>query len=195
SHRMSPGTAMDLAAALATAGAVLVLAVAVPLLVRRWRLLQRRSNVWPVAAPGLSPDTSLCVTDIQSSTTLWEELDPRVMDEALSLHNSCIRGLLSKHQGYECHTEGDSFVVAFPTPACAVAFALEMQVALMQLPWPEDLLHCDPCAVVYQSAAAHAAMGSGVSTTAPSDTAALAAAAAVAATTAATSLTTVAGLG
>lgn len=66
----------------------------------------------------------------QSSTTLWEALEATVMDTALSLHNGCVRGLLPKHGGYECHTEGDSFIIAFPTAAAAVAFALELQVGM-----------------------------------------------------------------
>jgi hypothetical protein len=33
--------------------------------------------------PEPGPDTTLLVTDIASSTTLWEELDADVMDEAM----------------------------------------------------------------------------------------------------------------
>jgi class 3 adenylate cyclase len=45
------------------------------------------------------------VTDIQSSTTLWEALPAGVMDRALAQHHRIIRSLLSKHRGYESATE------------------------------------------------------------------------------------------
>ncbi|KXZ47095.1 hypothetical protein GPECTOR_38g332 [Gonium pectorale] len=143
---------ISLAVALSAAGVGLLFAgVVAAMAVRRRRVA---AGLWPVEAPFYSPDTSLCITDIQSSTALWEVLEAGLMDAALSLHNNCIRGLLPQHGGYECHTEGDSFVLAFPSAASAVTFALEMQVELMHLPWPEALLQHEACAVLYHTAAA-----------------------------------------
>ena len=45
-----------------------------------------------------------------------EALPAEVMSAALSTHNACMRKVASAHRGYEALTEGDSFVLAFPTP-------------------------------------------------------------------------------
>ncbi len=44
------------------------------------------------------------------------------------------------HCRYESVWEGDSFVIAFHTPADALAFAMAVQAALLHLPWPSELL-------------------------------------------------------
>lgn len=44
-----------------------------------------------------------------------------VMSHALKLHNSVLRALMREHGGYESATEGDSFIVAFSTPAQALS--------------------------------------------------------------------------
>lgn len=41
---------------------------------------------------------------------------------------------------YESATEGDSFILAFHGPLDAARFALLAQAALMELPWPTELL-------------------------------------------------------
>eukprot|EP00798_Chlamydomonas_sp_ICE-L_P020586 gene20586-27384_t len=99
--------------------------------------------------PGASPNTTLVVTDIQSSTDLWEALRSEVMDEALQLHNECIRTTLLCHEGYESCTEGDSFIIAFHTARAAVSFSTDAQVSLMHLNWPEALLHNKNAEVVW----------------------------------------------
>lgn len=50
------------------------------------------------------------------------------MDTALEMHNCCVRRMVAAWRGYECHTEGDSFVLAFHAAKDAVACALEVQV-------------------------------------------------------------------
>ncbi|GFR50128.1 hypothetical protein Agub_g12279, partial [Astrephomene gubernaculifera] len=93
-----------------------------------------------VRPPGATPLTTLLVTDIQNSTNLWEQLPTAVMNETLRLHHRCLRGLLPKCNGYESATEGDSFILAFHTPMDAARFALLAQQALLELPWPAELL-------------------------------------------------------
>ncbi|GFH24554.1 guanylate cyclase domain-containing protein, partial [Haematococcus lacustris] len=83
-----------------------------------------------VLAPGALEETTLLVTDIESSTTLWEVLPSHVMDETLREHHACIRQVLLKHNGYESATEGDSFLLAFHCPEDALLFALECQAAV-----------------------------------------------------------------
>ncbi|GFR45049.1 hypothetical protein Agub_g6420, partial [Astrephomene gubernaculifera] len=165
SRSLSPDGVLGLAVGMPAAAVLLAVAGSIVLL--KWWQARKSSGRGGcvLSPPGYSPDTSLCITDIQSSTMLWEELDPGVMDVSLSLHNSCIRRLLSKHQGYECHTEGDSFIIAFPMAVCAVDFAMEMQVALMHLPWPEELLlSCPDCSTVYHTTAAATAAAAKIGT-------------------------------
>ncbi len=58
-----------------------------------------RSNASKRSHPGAKPETCLCVTDIESSTSLWEELEATVVDIAVKLHNVCIRNLAAEHHG------------------------------------------------------------------------------------------------
>ncbi len=74
-------------------------------------------------APGLGAETTLLVTDIENSTTLWENVEPEVMNKALEQHHGLIRALLVRHNAYESATEGDSFIIAFHTATDALAFA------------------------------------------------------------------------
>ncbi|GIL82371.1 hypothetical protein Vretifemale_11263, partial [Volvox reticuliferus] len=148
--KLSTGAILALAVT-AAAACLVLMGAAAACTIHRERQLRRDGRRKVLAAPSYSCDSSLCITDIQSSTNLWEDLPTDVMDSGLSIHNGCVRGLLSKHQGYECHTEGDSFVCAFSSAVEAVNFALELQVALMQLPWPQLLLQHPECACVYQS--------------------------------------------
>ena len=65
-----------------------------------------------VAAP--TGDVSLVFTDIKNSTLLWETY-PIAMRSAIKMHNELMRRQLRIIGGYEVKTEGDAFMVAFPT--------------------------------------------------------------------------------
>ena len=53
---------------------------------------------------------TLVFTDVQSSTLQWEHR-PDAMAKSLAIHNTMMRNLIAKHQGYEVKTEGDAFMV------------------------------------------------------------------------------------
>ncbi|GLI67730.1 hypothetical protein VaNZ11_011931 [Volvox africanus] len=130
--------------------ATLCFCVAVGLLVLFVRRLRdgHRTLTLAVRPPGATPLTTLLVTDIQNSTNLWEQLPTSVMNETIRLHHRCLRGLLLKCNGYESATEGDSFILAFHGPMDAARFAILAQSALLELPWPQQLLaHEDGCEV------------------------------------------------
>lgn len=115
----------------------------------------RHQDLWGGALPpGVSPDTTLLITDIQGSTGLWEALEPGVMDAALAQHDAALRSAAARHRGYESMTEGDSFTLAFHTPGDALLFAVEVQEALLGLAWPEELLAQPACEPVYVAAPA-----------------------------------------
>ncbi|KAF0713772.1 Aste57867_4217 [Aphanomyces stellatus] len=80
-------------------------------------------------------------TDIESSSALWGHLG-NVMHDAQDLHDTLLRELLVRHQGYEITTAGDSFQLAFHTIGDAVAYCLDVQEKLMVQPWPPGFVDC-----------------------------------------------------
>ncbi|KAJ9456028.1 Adenylate cyclase [Diplonema papillatum] len=87
---------------------------------------------------------AIAFTDIQSSTQLWEAC-PAGMKVGLALHNDIIRDVISVTNGYEVKTIGDAFMVAFATGYDALDFALRVQQALVQAPWPPTLAEAPLC--------------------------------------------------
>ena len=68
-------------------------------------------------SPGATAPTgtvALVFTDMQGSTRLWERCGA-AMRAALEVHDRVLRALLARHAGYEVKTQGDSFMVAFPS--------------------------------------------------------------------------------
>jgi predicted ATPase/class 3 adenylate cyclase len=82
---------------------------------------------------------ALAFTDIPAAPRLWERC-PMAMREALEVHDRVLRALLDRSPGYEVKTQGGSFMIAFPSPVDAVDWCLGVQEALLQAPWPEELL-------------------------------------------------------
>ncbi|XXF75446.1 adenylate/guanylate cyclase domain-containing protein [Myxococcaceae bacterium GXIMD 01537] len=82
---------------------------------------------------------ALVFTDIQDSTRLWERCSEG-MRRALEVHDQLLRRLLDERRGYEVKTQGDSFMVAFPSVDLAVGWCLAVQEALMAAPWPDAIL-------------------------------------------------------
>ncbi|KAG2425877.1 hypothetical protein HYH02_014940 [Chlamydomonas schloesseri] len=68
--------------------------------------------------------------------------------EVLQLHNAAVRETLSTCNGYECKEFNGSFMTTFAMPTGAVEWALTLQLALVAIPWPEDLLACEQAAIV-----------------------------------------------
>jgi predicted ATPase/class 3 adenylate cyclase len=62
------------------------------------------------------------------------------MREALELHDRLMRELLAQTSGYEVKTQGDSFMVAFSWVGEALRWCLDVQEALLRVPWPAELL-------------------------------------------------------
>jgi adenylate cyclase len=89
-------------------------------------------------------DVAICFTDIKNSTALWEIL-PVPMRSAIMMHNDLMRRQLRIIGGYEVKTEGDAFMVAFPTVTSALLWCFSCQSHLLDLPWPTEILdtvHC-----------------------------------------------------
>lgn len=90
-----------------------------------------------VEAPG--GEVTLVFTDIKNSTVLWETY-PVAMQSAIKMHNEVMRRHLRIIGGYEVKTEGDAFMVAFPTVTSALLWAFTIQSQLLEVQWPQEIL-------------------------------------------------------
>lgn len=89
-------------------------------------------------------DLSMIFTDIKNSTSLWESY-PVAMRSAIKIHNAVMRRQLRIIGGYEVKTEGDAFMVCFPTATSALLWCFSVQSHLLEAPWPSEILssvHC-----------------------------------------------------
>ncbi|CAG8559327.1 8736_t:CDS:2, partial [Acaulospora morrowiae] len=82
---------------------------------------------------------ALVFTDIKNSTFLWETI-PIAMRSAIKHHNSLMRRLLRNIGGYEVKTEGDAFMVSFPTVSSALLWCFTVQIELLNVDWPQEII-------------------------------------------------------
>ncbi|CAK7201063.1 hypothetical protein SEUCBS139899_003764 [Sporothrix eucalyptigena] len=87
---------------------------------------------------------AIVFTDIKSSTNLWETY-PAAMRSAIKLHNDVMRRQLRYIGGFEVKTEGDAFMVSFPTATSALLWAFAVQLQLLDAPWPTEMLNSVSC--------------------------------------------------
>ena len=66
------------------------------------------------------------------------------MERALDIHSLITRRQIKRFQGYEVKTQGDAFMVSFALPELAVDFCLNVQLALLEAEWPEEVLNIGP---------------------------------------------------
>ena len=92
-------------------------------------------------------ELSMVFTDIKNSTTLWENY-PVAMRSAIKSHNELMRRQLRVIGGYEVKTEGDAFIVSFPTATAALLWCFVVQQQLLDVDWPPEILNTDHCAEV-----------------------------------------------
>ncbi|KAJ6576075.1 nucleotide cyclase [Mycena vulgaris] len=90
---------------------------------------------------------AIVFTDIKGSTHLWEATP----SGAIHLHNNLLRRHLRVCGGYEVRTEGDCFMCSFPTVLDAVWWCLKIQVELLNVSWPQDILECADGREVYDA--------------------------------------------
>ncbi len=90
---------------------------------------------------------TLVFTDVEASTALWERAPDAVRD-ALSRHDVVMRDALERSGGYQMRTEGDAFKGAFASPARAQRWCHEVQRALLEEIWPEEVLQLPAAAEV-----------------------------------------------
>ncbi|CAO1612961.1 unnamed protein product [Parajaminaea phylloscopi] len=84
---------------------------------------------------------ALVFTDIKNSTSLWETNGG--MQSAMRLHNALLRRQLRVVGGYEVKTEGDAFMVSFPSVASAMIWCFNVQIQLVREDWPQEILESE----------------------------------------------------
>ncbi|KAL8970833.1 MAG: hypothetical protein Q9197_003606, partial [Variospora fuerteventurae] len=95
-------------------------------------------------------DVAMVFTDIKSSTNLWETYQV-AMRAAIKIHNDIMRRQLRVIGGYEVKTEGDAFMVSFPTATSALLWCFYVQSLLLEANWPREILGSPHCAEVLDS--------------------------------------------
>ncbi|KAN0064637.1 cysteinyl-tRNA synthetase [Thecaphora frezii] len=93
---------------------------------------------------------ALVFTDIKNSTALWETNGG--MQTAMRQHNYLLRRQLRTIGGYEVKTEGDAFMVSFPSVTSALLWCFTVQLQLQEEDWPQEILECDDGREVYDAA-------------------------------------------
>jgi len=89
----------------------------------------------PSIHPALGADgrVTILFSDIEHSTSIANELGDLQWMEVLRSHNRTVRDAVAQHDGYEVKSQGDGFMIAFPTPKLAIGCALEIQRAMADL--------------------------------------------------------------
>ncbi|MGH2780211.1 MAG: adenylate/guanylate cyclase domain-containing protein [Thermoleophilaceae bacterium] len=79
-----------------------------------------------------APDgtVTLLFSDIENSSRLTERLGDQRWLEVLNAHNTIVRAQLDEHGGYEVKSQGDGFMLAFPSARQAVMCAIDIERAL-----------------------------------------------------------------
>ncbi|KAJ9475071.1 Adenylate cyclase [Pseudozyma hubeiensis] len=90
---------------------------------------------------------ALVFTDIKNSTSLWETNNG--MQTAMRLHNYLLRRQLRTIGGYEVKTEGDAFMVSFPSVSAALLWCFTVQQQLLHEDWPREILDSEDGKEVY----------------------------------------------
>ncbi|DBA88293.1 TPA: hypothetical protein ACH3X1_016534 [Trebouxia sp. C0004] len=83
---------------------------------------------------------TLVMSSVEGLDALSQATNARCMGSALTLTDNAMRSVLPKYCGYEVPTETDMIIVAFHDPIDAIGWCLHVQLALLEAPWPSDLL-------------------------------------------------------
>lgn len=93
-------------------------------------------------------EVAMIFTDIKNSTLLWET-HPVAMRSAIKIHNGIMRRQLRSIGGYEVKTEGDAFMVCFPTTTSALLWCFTVQTQLLVADWPQEILESNDGRDIY----------------------------------------------
>eukprot|EP00760_Papus_ankaliazontas_P025792 PhM_4_TR2879/c0_g2_i1/m.888 len=126
----SQGVDIGLVIGVSIAGVVVVATIATGI---NRRKAQKRNWYAP-----REPPMCFLLTDIQSSTKLWEAF-PESMPAAVETHHRVIRHLIAEYNAYEVKTVGDAFMIAIKSTLDGTLLAMDIQQGLFEAEWPEGL--------------------------------------------------------
>jgi class 3 adenylate cyclase len=92
------------------------------------RVGEERPSLRPAAAP--DGTVTMLFSDIEGSTALNERLGDVRWLELLRAHNALVREQIQAHAGFEVKSQGDGFMIAFPSARRAVECARAIQGAV-----------------------------------------------------------------
>lgn len=92
-----------------------------------WANVQRPDLVRLADLDGM---VTIFFSDIEDSTTLNHKLGDRAWVQVLSKHDRIVTRAVEEHDGHVVKAQGDGFMVAFGSPADAVAAAIDVQRAI-----------------------------------------------------------------
>jgi class 3 adenylate cyclase len=83
----------------------------------------------PDVRPAAAPDGTVTIafTDIESSTVLLERLGDTEFVRMLAWHDRIVRDAAEEHRGYVVKSQGDGFMLAFPSAAYALRSCVVMR--------------------------------------------------------------------
>jgi class 3 adenylate cyclase len=86
----------------------------------------------PSLRPAAAPDgtVTMLFTDIEASTALNERVGDMRWLELLRVHHAIVREQVQEHGGFEVKSQGDGFMIAFPSARRAVQCARAIQRAI-----------------------------------------------------------------
>lgn len=98
-----------------------------------------------IEARPVAPDGTVTImfSDIQGSTAMTDRLGDRKAQEVLRRHNAAVRSQVAAHGGFEVKSQGDGFMVAFPSARRALLCAMDVQRSLAEhrREHPEEPIH------------------------------------------------------
>ena len=92
-----------------------------------WAMEERNEIARVAAADGT---VTILFSDIENSTGLNSELGDESWVKLLRAHDRLLRTYVDRHQGHIVKSQGDGYMVVFPTPQLALEAALGIQRAL-----------------------------------------------------------------
>lgn len=96
------------------------------------------------SAPSNLPPVTMVFTSLEGLSSARSR-DAQVAETLMELHSEVLRSVKLKFGGYLCQVSDGSRMFAFRTASDGISFALAAQIALLQYPWPPEVLALDIC--------------------------------------------------
>ena len=96
------------------------------------------------SAPSNLPPVTMVFTSLEGLSSARSR-DAQAAETLMELHSEVLRSVKLKFGGYLCQVSDGTRMFAFRTASDGLSFALAAQIALLQYPWPPEVLALDVC--------------------------------------------------